>query len=41
MKALFGAAVVGLSMFAMSSSALAVDKGTKEEAVAMVKKPWP
>ena len=38
MKALFGAAVVGLSMFAMSSSALAVDKGTREEAVAMVKK---
>ncbi len=38
MKALFGAAVLGLSMFAMSSSALAVDKGTKEEAVAMVKK---
>ena len=38
MKALIGAAVFGLSMFAMSSSALAVDKGTKEEAVAMVKK---
>jgi signal transduction histidine kinase len=38
MKALIGAAVFGLSMFAMSSSALAVDKGSKEEAVAMVKK---
>ncbi|CAN7323682.1 MULTISPECIES: cache domain-containing protein [Duganella] len=38
MKALFGAAVFGLSMFAISSSALAADKGTKEEAVAMVKK---
>ena len=38
MKALFGAAVFGLSMFAMSPSVLAADKGTKEEAVAMVKK---
>jgi signal transduction histidine kinase len=38
MKALFGAAVLGLSMIAMSSPVLAADKGSKEEAVAMVKK---
>ncbi|MCU6499812.1 cache domain-containing protein [Rugamonas sp. A1-17] len=38
MKALFGAAALGLSMFAMSSTALAADKGTPDEAVAMVKK---
>lgn len=38
MKALFSAAVLSLSLFAMSSSVLAADKGSKEEAVAMVKK---
>lgn len=38
MKALFGAAALSLSMFAMSSTALAADKGTPDEAVAMVKK---
>lgn len=38
MKALIGAAALSLSMFAMSSTALAADKGTPDEAVAMVKK---
>lgn len=38
MKALFGAAALSLSLFAMSSTALAADKGTPDEAVAMVKK---
>ena len=38
MKALFGAAALSLSMFAMSSTALAADKGSPDEAVAMVKK---
>ncbi len=38
MKALFGAAALSLSMFAMSSTAVAADKGTPDEAVAMVKK---
>ncbi|MYM96175.1 cache domain-containing protein [Duganella vulcania] len=38
MKALFGAAALSLSLFAMSSTALAADKGSPDEAVAMVKK---
>lgn len=38
MRALFGAAALSLSMFAMSSTAVAADKGTPDEAVAMVKK---
>jgi len=38
MKAIFGAAALSLSLFAMSSTALAADKGSPDEAVAMVKK---
>lgn len=38
MRALFGAAALSLSMFAMSSTAVAADKGTPDEAIAMVKK---
>ena len=38
MKALFGAVAVSLSIFTLSGSALAADKGTADEAIAMVKK---
>jgi signal transduction histidine kinase len=38
MKALFGAAAISLSLFAASANVWAADKGSKEEAVAMVKK---
>jgi cytochrome c len=38
MKALFGAAALSLSLFAISSNVLAAEKGNKDEAVAMVKK---
>jgi cytochrome c len=38
MKALFGAAALSLSLFAVSTSVWAAEKGSKEEAVAMVKK---
>jgi signal transduction histidine kinase len=38
MKALFGAAAISLSLFAASANVWAAEKGSKEEAVAMVKK---
>ena len=38
MKALLSAAAISLSLFAVSTSVWAADKGSKDEAVAMVKK---
>lgn len=38
MKALLSAAAISLSLFAVSTSVWAAEKGSKEEAVAMVKK---